>query len=173
MMDFPDEDVAVAGLRGPVRLDDALFAAARSNRIAPLQVVRQDRVVGPDHVRSAALHAARAQRQGRMHAKTIEVEFLRYLSGERQIAAALAKMGLPKDKAADAAVVAALGPKREDALKHFIHSLGLIDDDALLAPTDEKLAAFGVTGAMLAATTADRRMDIALEMVAQVDLMRA
>ena len=94
MHDHPDEQVAYAVLRGPLKLEDALFVARKSNRIAPLQVVRHDRVLGAEHIRSAALHAARAQREGRMHAKTLEVEFTRYLAGERQISDALAKVGL-------------------------------------------------------------------------------
>lgn len=173
MMDFPDEQVAVAALRGPLKLEDALFTAAKSNKIAPLQVVRHDRIVGTDHLRSAALHAQRAEKEGRMQAKTLEVEFVRYLAGERQISAAIQKMGLPDDPdGAPAAVVVALGPKRMDALQHFVHSLGLVQDPALLEPTLEKLKAFGVTTTMLEATTPERRLDIVLEMVAMVDLMR-
>ncbi len=173
MNDFPDEQVAFAALRGPLRLEDALFTARKSNKIAPLQVVRHDLVLGSDHIRSAALHAHRAQAEGRMHAKTLEVEFVRYLAGERQISAALDKMGLPDDEhGAPAAVVVALGPKRMDALQHFVHSLGLVQDNALADASDEKLAAFGVTQRMLQATTPDHHRDIVLEMVAAVDLMR-
>ncbi len=173
MNDFPDEELAFTALRGPLRLEDALFTARKSNRIAPLQVVRHDRVVGADHLRSAAMHAKRAQTEGRMHAKTIEVEFLRYLAGERQISAAIEKMGLPDTpEGSDGAVVVALGPKRMDALQHFVHSLGLVEDKALAEASTEKLTAFGVTDKMLQATTPERRMDIVFEMVAAVDLMR-
>jgi len=172
-MDYPDEEVAFAALRGPLRLEDALFTARKSNRIAPLQVVRSDLVIGADHLRSAALHAQRAQLEGRMHANSLEVEFVRYLAGERQIAAALAKMGIPDGPDGAAGVVAvAMGPKRMDALQHFTHSLGLVRDDALLDATPAKVAAFGVTDLMLQATTPAHRMDIILEMVAAVDLMR-
>ncbi|HEX2066920.1 MAG TPA: KEOPS complex subunit Cgi121, partial [Candidatus Thermoplasmatota archaeon] len=113
MMDFPDEQVALAGLAGPLRLEDVLFAAQKSGRIAPLQVVRADRVVGADHVRSAALHAHRAFREGRAQAGTLEVEFLRYLAGERQIRKALDKMGVPDH--APAGIAVGLGERRVDA----------------------------------------------------------
>lgn len=174
--DFPDELVAYAVLRGPIRLPDALFTAGKSNRIAPLQVVRHDRVVGAPHLRSAALHALRAEREGRMQAKTIEVEFIRYLAGERQIQAAIAKMGLPDTPEGGTGfagcIAVSLGPKRMDALQHFVHSLGLLEDDALLAATPERLHAFGVTETMLAATTPSHHADLALELVAAVDGMR-
>lgn len=177
--DVPDEQVAYAVLRGPIRLRDALFTAGKSNRIAPLQVVRHDRVVGPAHLRSAALHALRAQREGRMQANTVEVEFIRYLAGERQIQAAITKMGLPETTdGADGGsgfagcIVVSLGAKRMDALQHFVHSLGLIEDDSLLASTPDRLQAFGVTETMLTATTPSHHADLALELVAAVDGMR-
>lgn len=171
-LDFPAEDVALMGLRGPLRLDDVLFTAKKSGRIAPLQVVRADRVVGPEHARSAAAHAARAMREGRAHAKTLEVEFVRYLAGERQVKAALAKVGLP-DAGAREAVAVAFGTGRADALAHFADTLGLTEDDGLCAASEAKLAAFGVTPQQLAATTPARRFDLVLEAVAAVDLMRA
>jgi tRNA threonylcarbamoyladenosine modification (KEOPS) complex Cgi121 subunit len=170
MMDFPDEEVCLAGIRGPVRLHDVLFVAAKSNRIAPLQVVRADRVVGPDHVRTAAFHSRRAEREGRSQAKTPELEFTRYLAGERQIRSALEKMGLRETE--DSAVVVALGPKRRDALAHFVDNLGAVVDDALVEPTMEKLRAFGITEKQMGATTPARRLDLAMEAVALVDLMR-
>jgi KEOPS complex subunit Cgi121 len=170
MMDFPAEEVALAGIAGPLRLEDILFAARKSGRIAPLQVVRADRVVGADHVRSAALHAHRAFREGRAQADTLEVEFLRYLAGERQIRKALDKMGLPE--AAEAGIVVGLGPKRSDAVRHFVHSLGLREDDALVRADEGRLRSFGITDAQLRATTPARHLDLALEAVAAVDLLK-
>lgn len=171
MLDFPDEDVAVAGARGPLGLDDALFQARKSARIAPLQLARADCIVGTRHVRSAAVHAKRSFAEGRAHAKTLDVEFMRFLAGEAQIKAALAKMGL--QEANDAVAVVAFGPKRADAILHFMDALGLREDDGLLDASDAKLAAFGVTPNMLAATTPEHRFDLALEAVALVDLVRS
>ena len=168
MMNFPEEGICLASVRGPLKLDDALFVAAKSCRIAPLQVVRSDRVLGTDHVRHAARLAARSIAEGRAQAAKPEVEFLRYLAGERQIADALTKLGLPE--IADGAVVAALGPKGKDAVQHFLHALGLREDDALLAPSPSKLLDFGITATQLDATTPERRLDLVLEAVASVDL---
>ncbi len=172
MIDFPDAAMALVGVRGPLRLDDVLFQAKKSARIAPLQVVRADRVLGADHVHAATTHARRAIAEGRNHGKTLEVEFVRYLAGERQVRAALDKVGIP-DAGTDAGVVVAFGDHRTDALRHYLHALGLDEDDAVLAPSEAKLVDFGVTALQLAATTPSRRMDLVLEAVAAVDLMRS
>src|SRR5688572_8976542 len=132
MLDFPAEDVALVGLRGPLKLEDVLFELKKSGRIAPVQVVRADRVVGPEHVRQATRHARRAIAEGRGQANSLETEFLRYLAGERQVKSALAKMGLP-DICKEGAVAVAFGPKRVDALKHFAHALAADEDDGLAA----------------------------------------
>lgn len=169
MIDFPAEELAMAGLRGPLKLEDVLFLAKKSQRIAPLQVVRADRVVGADHVRQAARCARRAIAEGRSQANSLETEFLRYLAAERQVKSALAKMGLPD--VGDAAVAVAFGPKRRDALEHFAEAIGAPEDDGLVAASMAKLQAFGVSDAALQATTPERRLDLALEAVAAVDLM--
>jgi tRNA threonylcarbamoyladenosine modification (KEOPS) complex Cgi121 subunit len=169
MMDFPDEELALAGLRGPLKLGDVLFEVRKSGRIAPLQVVRSDRVVGADHVRQAARCARRAIAEGRSQGNSLETEFLRYLAGERQVKSALVKMGLPD--VADGAVAIAFGPKRRDALQHLTHALAADEDDHLAAARLSKLQAFGITQQAIAATTPARRLDLALEAVASVDLL--
>ncbi len=170
MKDFADEQVAAAGVKGNLRLEDLLFAAGKACRIAPLQIVRSESVVGEAHLRSAALHAQRAFDQGRNHAERPEVEFLRYLTGQRQIKRALARAGVRDG--ATSAVVVALGEKRLDALRYFLDYLGLAQDDALLAATPAKLAAFGISDEAMEATTEARRYDLVLEAVAAVDLLR-
>jgi tRNA threonylcarbamoyladenosine modification (KEOPS) complex Cgi121 subunit len=167
--DCPDEQVTWTGLVGPLRLEDILFAAKKSNKIAALQVVRTDRVVGEMHLRSAALHTHRAFAQGRNTADRPEVEFTRYLAGERQIRKAIDKMGL-QDNAPNGIVVA-LGAKRTDATEHLVHSLGLRTDDSILGADLDRLRAFGVSEKAIQATTPAKRLDLAIEAVALVDLM--
>lgn len=169
MLDFPDEELALTGLRGPLRLEDVVFELRKSGRIAPVQLVRADKVVGADHVRHAARLARRAIAEARGQANSLETEFLRYLAGERQVKAALAKMGLPD--VCDGAVAVAFGPKRRDALQHLAHALGAEEDDGLADAGPAKLRAFGVAEAALAATTPGRRLDLVLEAVAAVDLL--
>lgn len=170
MIDCPDEVMAVAGVRGPLQLEDILLAAKKANRVAPLQVLRADRVVGLDHLRSAALHARRAFDEERNHADRLEVEFTRYAAGERQIRRAITKMGV--EDGCDAAVLCAFGDKRQDAIPYFIDFLGLVEDDAVMDGDTDALAAFGITKEQIAATDPDHIHDLALEAVAHVDLMR-
>lgn len=161
-------EIAWQRVRGPLRLKDVLYQAERSGRIAPLQVVRADRIAGPDHLEHAATLAGRAIGEGRQAAQRVEVEFLRYLAGERQIKHAVSKMGVA-DGTMDAVVVG-LGPKARDAVRHFVHQLGLVPDDAPLATDDAVLANFGITATQIEATTPERRADLVLEAVASVDL---
>lgn len=166
----PELELAATGVRGPLTLENALFQARKASRLAPLQVVRADRVVGLDHLRSAAAHARRAFEEGRNKANDLPVEFARYLSGRRTIREALEHVGVP-DRC-DEAVVVAFGPKAQDAVAYFADMLGLDEDDAILEATPEKLAAFGLPPALLAATPERLRYDRVLEAVAAVDLMR-
>jgi KEOPS complex subunit Cgi121 len=170
MLDDATIQVAATGFGGKHRLEDLLFLAQKSGRIAPMQLLRHDRVVGWDHVRHAAKLAQRAMADGRNHAKTLDVEFLRYASGERQIKQALEKMGL-KDPV-EGGIVVAMGPKRNDALQHFLHAVAEHANDALLVADLQHLADFGIEIQQLDATTPDRRIDLVLEAVALVDVQR-
>lgn len=170
MIDFPDEGLAIAGVLGPLKLEDVLLAAKKANRIAPLQVLRADRVIGADHLRSAAFHAKRAFDEGRNQADNLDVEFTRYAAGERQIRKAIDKMGIPEG--CEAAVVCGFGEKRRDVVEYFVDWLGLPESEAVLEADEAALKSFGITDAQLAATTPAVRMDLVLEAVASVDLMR-
>lgn len=170
MKHFPEDGVAMAGVRGPLKLDDALFMVGKAARIGPVQILRADRVLGVDHLRSAARHAARALEEGRNHADRPEVEFTRYASGERQIKKALQKMGLPDP--VQEAVVVGLGDNAADAVDYFVDGLGLVEDDGLLEAREGDLEAFGVSGIQVEATTPSRHPDLVLEMVAAVDTFR-
>lgn len=168
MRDFADEQVAFAAVKGPLALEDLLFQAKKANRIAPLQLVRADRIVGPDHIRAAAMHAHRAFAEGRNQADRLEVEFVRYLAGRRTIRDALEHMGLP-DPVEDIAVVA-LGEHRTEAVAYFTDMLGFHDQDDLVQATEATLRAFGVEASD--ATRPDLHLDLVLEAVASVDVMR-
>ena len=170
MIDAPDEQVCMAGVRGPLRLEDLLFMARKANRLAPLQVVRADRVAGVDHVRAAALHADRAFAEGRNQADRREVEFTRHLSGRRTIQEAIGHMGVPDG--ADAAVVIGLGEARAKAVEYFVDMLGLVADDAVIDATPDTVRAFGIPEAALEATDPALHGDLVLEAVAAVDTLR-
>src|SRR5437867_8774842 len=57
------------------------------------QLLDADAVLGRDHLASAFDHARRAFDQGRNSTASIEVEFLLYASGERQISKAISTAG--------------------------------------------------------------------------------
>lgn len=170
MMDVAEQELAATGILGPLRLDDLLFTAKKANRLAPLQVVRADRVVGMQHLLAAARMARRAAQEGRAGADRPEVEFTRYLAARRTIRDAIDHMGVPDE--APAAIVVAMGEHRIAALELFVDALGLRTDDGLIDADEQRLRSFGVTEAQLEATSRDAWPDIAVEMVCSVDLMR-
>lgn len=164
-----DGTVCAEEIVGPLRLEDLLFQAKKANRLAPLQVVRADRIVGFDHVVSAAEHAKRAVAEGRNQADRLEVELTRYLAGKRTIKEALAHMGV--EDGMEHAVVIAVGEHAADAVEYFVEMLGLRTSDVWDIDA-AKLEAFGIEAAAIEATTPERRPDLVLEAVAAVDLMR-
>lgn len=164
------DEAAFEAVRGPLRLDDVLFQARKANRIAPLQVVRLDRIVGEDHVRSAAWHASRATAEGRNQADRLDVEFVRYLAGQRQIRKALETVGV--GDGCPAALVVGFGEKGKDAVLYFVEGLGLAVQEPPKYAGTAALDALGVTDAMRRATPEALWPDLALERVAAVDLMR-
>ncbi len=166
MMDF--DDLAMQGVRGPLKLDDVLFMARKATKFGALQVVRDDRVCGADHIVHAATLAKRAHAEGRSSADKPEVEFLRYLAGKRTIREAIDHMGLPGD--VETAILIAFGPQREAAIAYFMDQLGLDADDGLLVADEAHARAFGISDAQLAATTPERRLDLVLEAVAGTEL---
>lgn len=120
------EDWAAALLAGP--LPDPRAAAERAARAAAphgceVQLVRPEAVVSPRHAASAALHARRAFAEGRNRASSLGLEFLCYLTGQRQIAEALRRGGLAPG--ASQAVAVALGREPRTALEAVAQVLGL------------------------------------------------
>ena len=116
---------------------------------------------------SAAEHAERAIREGTNVAKSLAVEFVLYASGERQIADALAKVGIREDTTEFAVVLFGGGD-----VGATLRALSLERDDAVLEASVSKLRAFGVTDTELASVPEDRQVDLILERVALVDLLK-
>lgn len=166
--------IAVAAYRGHVSDLKALLAHVQthgSHYECELQLLDATRVMGPDHLQSAAQHATRAFTEGRNAAATRALETLRYASGERQIAKALQKMGLREGEQVPVAVVA-LGERAEEALAAIPGSFGWHRDDTLLAPDPAALPAFGITDEERAITPPERWPDLVLERVALVDVLK-
>ena len=156
--------VQVVGARGHPGHPDTRLAVARGFR--DLQILDARLVCGLDHLVSAAEHAERAMRQGTNASKALAVEFVVYASGERQIADALAKMGIRDDTTEFAVIVFGGDPAKA------LEALRLTRDDAVLAATPAKLRAFGLSEAELASVPPHRQADLVLERVALVDLLK-
>jgi KEOPS complex subunit Cgi121 len=117
--------LAWALVRGPLpepRLAAERAALAGRAWGSAVQLVRPGAVLGEAHLRSAAQHAERALREGRGRAEGLALEFLRYLSGERQIRRALEAAGLAQG--AGEALIVALGGDAEQALQAAARDLG-------------------------------------------------
>lgn len=95
-------------------------------------MLKAHRIMGPEHVHSAVYHAMRAFKRGKNFARTMGVETLLYLSGERQISKALNYMGL--ESGDEEIAIITFGNQGDD----LISSLGWIRDDSLLQINEEK-----------------------------------
>ena len=157
--------VEILGARGSPADPRERLAAAR--QVGDIQLLDARLVCGQDHLASAQEHAERAIREGTSVAKSLAVEFVLYASGERQIADALAKMGI-RDDTTEFAVVLFGGGDPAEALD----ALGLTRDDDVLDPTPAKLRAFGLSEVEIASMPPDRAADLVLERVALVDLLK-
>lgn len=154
----------ILGARGPPADPEDRLAITR--RSGDVQLLDARFVCGRDHLVSAVEHAERAMREGTNAARSLPVEFLLYAAGERQIADALAKMGIRRDTTEFAVVL--FGGDPESVLR----GLGLTRDDAVLAPSRQKLRAFGLTDAELDSVPEDGQADLVFERVAMVDLLK-
>ena len=156
--------VEILGARGPTTDREALLAAARNQ--GEVQLLDARVVCGREHLLAALEHAERAMREGTNVAKSLAVEFLLYASGERQISAAIAKMGVREDTTEFAFV------RFAGSGAGIPQTLGLAQDDAVLAVTPAKLRSFGLSEAELATVPPVQQADLILERVALVDLLK-
>lgn len=128
-------------------------------------VLRADLVFGYDHLRSALYHAKRAIRDGRNSSESLAMETLLYASGERQLSTAIDKMS------ADASSV-------EVVVAQLMGSKAVSDPswepmDRMKAEwKPEELARFGISRVEIATVGPERALDLVLEKVASVDVLK-
>lgn len=154
---------AVRGYRGEVRDLGALLSRVPRS----VQLLRADRIYGPDHLRLATRLAAQAHAQQRGRAADLATETLLYAAGERQVGKALAFLGLHEGARGIAAVAWDAA-----ALDALAASQGWTRDDALLAGGPDVLDAFGI-GAERAMLPGSRWDELVLERVALTDVLKA
>lgn len=151
----------IAGARG--RVDDL---SALLIHVAGLPgevlVLRASRIMGIEHAESAIMHARRAFSLGHNSARTLGMETILYLAGERQISRALQEFGVSKGEQEFA--ILAFDYDTDLAIK----SLGWARDDTVLVLNDLKVKH------MLDGELLDRLspLDLALEKVAMLDINR-
>lgn len=153
--------VEIVGARGRVDDPEELIEALRSTGGGEVAALNADLVCGPDHLRSAAIHALRAFGRGDNIASTLAVETVLFAAGERQISKALKKVSLHIGDERVALVL--FDPADADAL---LEELGLVRDDSVLAPSKEKAKRFGITEAELETVPSSKYQELVLERVA-------
>ena len=129
------------------------------------QIVDADHVAGREHVLSAVEHARRSIDRGLGASGKFELEFLLYLSGERQISRAIEAAGVRPGR--PFVMILGDGPSAEEVLERFRWT----SDASLIAPGLKKLRALGFSRAEIEAAGA-AALDLPLERVARVDLLK-
>lgn len=135
-----------------------------------LQACDEAWVFDAAHAESAYLHARRAHDRGEAASRTVGGEFLRYLTGERQVGKAIETGGVKPDQ--EAFVLVAAGVKAGAAAWRFLDATGRSRDPGGVGPNPEALDRLGVTKQERQAVPRDEWGDLVLGRVALVDLER-
>ena len=158
----------IGGARGTIEDHEAILKRIHAwAESAGCDVLLADaRVVfGRDHLETAVRHASRAQAAGTMAARSVSMEALRYLSGQRQVADAIRTAGIRPGTSGVA--IAVFGNPRLDDL---VALAGWSRDDAVLEPKGKSLRTLGILEAESKTLSSRQRPDLALEKVALLDL---
>ncbi len=132
---------------------------------AEVLIVDADMVFGSDHVRSAAYHARKAIDEKRNSADSLAMETLLYASGQRQLSGAIDKMSVTGDT--ERIVIAQLSGPAIIPEKGW-KSMGPLDKDV----SPERLLKYGVSDREQATIGSRNPLEIVLEKVASVDIMK-
>ena len=124
-----------------------------------------DMIFGADHVASAVHHARKAIEEGRNSSDSLTMEALLYASGERQLGRAIGKMSV--DDETTRIVVAFLSDGELKAAGSW-RPLASVDH----CPDIDRCVRFGLTHEELGTVRPEQRIDLVLEKVASVDLLK-
>ncbi len=137
----------------------------RKERKTQVLVVKADMVFGTDHLRTALYHAKKAMAEGRNASDSLSLETLLYASGERQLSSALKKMTV--DDETSEVVIA----KLSDGAFKPMESWRPLPDKVEKASQD-KLVKFGITENELRTIGDKDPIELVLEKVAAVDILK-
>ena len=128
-------------------------------------VLRAEMVFGMDHLRAAYCHAKDSIENGSSASDSIAMETLLYASGERQLSAAIKKMSV--DESTRDVVVASLAA---DGLQPQREWTPL--PEATSEATSERLLKFGISDQEARTVASGRAVELILEKVAAVDILK-
>ncbi|MGQ0797754.1 MAG: KEOPS complex subunit Cgi121 [Methanobacteriota archaeon] len=158
----------IVGVRATVHNPEVVLAQARewaAGHGGEVLLADARCVFGRDHMESAARHALRAKEAGRMAARSLPLEALRYLAGERQVSDAIRVAGIRAGTSGIA--ILGFGDLPIDA---WCRTLGWSVDEEVLEPRGKSLDALEIGGTEASTVPEDRRHDLALERVALLDV---
>lgn len=159
---------AIRGARATIDDPEAVLRTARewaASHGGEVLLADARAVFGRDHLESAVRHALRAKEAGRMAARSLPLEALRYLSGSRQVSDAIRLAGIRPGTSGIA--ILAFGDLPIEA---WCRTLGWSIDDAVLEPGGKSLKPLGIGETEASTVPEHRRYDLALERVALLDV---
>ena len=146
------------------RLMKEISEAARVSSSEVL-VIKGELVFGLDHVRSALYHARKAIEEGRNASESIAMETLLYSSGERQLSSAIKKMSVDGET--------------ENVAIVRLHGAGVKPGDNWVemprrprAVDTAELRRFGISDRELETVSREKAVELVMERVAAVDILK-
>jgi KEOPS complex subunit Cgi121 len=139
-----------------------------------IQIVNADVIFGKDHIVSAYYHTNRCFENNTNSLDDKSLEFLLYLSGERQISKAIKKVGITNQVNTFAIIIIPLQKENdcESILAHIVSQFNFVKDDAILAGDKTTLKRFGISEKEISTVPEENYADIILEKVALVDIIK-
>ena len=128
-------------------------------------VLKSDLVFGSDHIKAAMYHARKAMDEDRNASDSLAMETLLYSSGERQLSSAISKMSVDSDT--EEVAVFSLGGAA------LTPEIDWKEMPGILERVDEaRLTRFGISARELETVSAGRGIELVLEKVAAVDILK-
>ena len=154
---------------GTVEVDEVKKTIAQVNDAADktnstVVLFDAEKIAGFSHIESAVAHAKRSFAEGKAIARSLSMEILVYVSGQRQCSLA-SKFGLHEGE--NSVYVLVLDGDEEKAAELVKE---IVTECSPFAPNEEKLKAeFGITDAEMEAAGENRIEELVIERVALVD----
>ncbi len=164
----------IVGAKGNIQnIDDFLAKInnfCKENNVA-VQVFDAEMIYGKNHLISSYLHAKRAIKEKTNSTNSLAMEILLYASFERQLKLAIPKMGVKKGKKDIAFLL--IGDKiKENDIQNLLDELCLERDDKVIEGNINTLKKLGFKPNELETISKDKYVDLILEKVAMVDIIK-